>query len=58
MIRDAQPTDLECTTTEDHVRTVAEEIGVEPIPAGEWLFCIRRVPLLGAPIIYRARVSS
>ena len=56
MIRTQQPPpDLTATTTEAHVRAVAKDEGVEPIVAGGWLFAIRKVPVLGQPIVYRAR---
>ena len=59
MIRTQQPPpDLTATTTEAHVRAVAKECGLPVVPAGEWLYCVRRLPVLGQPIIYKARVSS
>jgi hypothetical protein len=45
------------TTSEAHVRAVARRIGVEPVEAGPYLYCVRRVPLFGAPLIYRCRVE-
>lgn len=50
--------DLTTTTTEAHVRAVAKECGLPVVPAGEWLYCVRRIPLIGSPIIYKARVGS
>jgi hypothetical protein len=47
--------DLTATTTEAHVRAVAKECGLPVVPAGGFLFCVRRVPVLGQPIIYVAR---
>lgn len=59
MIRTNQPPpDLTATTTEAHVRAVAKECGLPVVPAGGFLFCVRRVPLIGSPIIYKARVGS
>lgn len=59
MIRHTQPPpDLTATTTEAHVRAVAKECGLPVVPAGGFLFCVRRVPVLGQPVIYQARVGS
>lgn len=57
MIRDPRPADLALTTTRAHVETVAATEGLDLIPAGEWLYAVRKVPLLGQPIIMRCRVE-
>lgn len=50
--------DQVCTTSRAHVEAVAKRHDLKVIPAGEYLYAVRRVPLLGRPIIYRARVTS
>jgi hypothetical protein len=54
--RDA-PAEKVVTTSEAHVRSVARRQGTEPIPAGPYLYCVRRTPLLSQPLVYRARVT-
>ena len=56
MILHSQPPAPTLTTTRAHVETVAATEGLELIPAGEWLYTIRKLPLLGQPIIMRCRV--
>lgn len=45
------------TTSRAHVEAVAGRHDLQLVPAGDYLYTVRRVPLLGQPIIYRARVS-
>ena len=56
MIRTQQPPpDLTATTTEAHVRAVAKECGLTLIPAGGFLYAVRKTPLFAQPLIYVAR---
>jgi hypothetical protein len=59
MIRTQQRRRLEhlVTTSRAHVQAVAKRHDLRIVPAGPYLYCVRRVPLLGAPIIYRAQVG-
>jgi hypothetical protein len=57
MIRAPRAAENLVTTSEAHVRIVAAKIGGEPLVAGPWLYCVRKLPLLGQPIIYRCRVE-
>jgi hypothetical protein len=57
MIRAPRAAENLVTTSEAHVRIVAAKIGVVPVSAGSWLYCVRKVPLLGRPLIYRCRVE-
>lgn len=43
------------TTSYAHVAAVAEDCGDEPLVAGPWLYAVRKVPVLGQPVIYRTR---
>jgi hypothetical protein len=45
------------TTSQAHVMAVARKVGTKPIPIGPYLYCVRSVPLLGRPLIYRCRVE-
>lgn len=56
MIRLTHPAPNQATTSEAHVRSVAAKHDLSVTPAGGYLYAIR-TPLLGAPIVYRARVS-
>lgn len=47
-----------CTTSQDHVRIVAAHNKLPVIEAGGYLYAVRKVPLLGQPIIYRATVTA
>lgn len=60
MIRHSQPpADFEVTDRDPaYIETVAAHEGLPLIPAAGYLYCIRRVPLIGQPIIMRCRVSS
>jgi hypothetical protein len=45
------------TTSRAHVEAVAERHGLPVVPAGEYLYAVLKVPALGRPIIYSARVT-
>ena len=57
MIRSPRPAPHEVTTSEAHVRAVAAKVGAEPVAVGAYLYTVRKVPLLGRPLIYRCRVE-
>lgn len=54
---DARPA-LMVTTSRAHVEAVAKRHDLPVIPAGPYLYAVRKVPLLGRPIIYRCSVEA
>lgn len=46
------------TTSIAHVEAVADRHDLPVVEAGGYFYCVRRVPLLGQPIIYRAPVDE
>ena len=47
--------DLTATTSEAHVRAVAKRHDLALIPAGGFLYAVRKTPLFAQPLIYVAR---
>ena len=57
MIRSPHPAPHEVTTSEAHVRAVAAKVGADAVPAGAYLYAVRKVPLLRQPLVYAARIE-
>jgi hypothetical protein len=48
---------VERTNERDEARTLAARLEAEPVRAGAYLYTVRKVPLLGQPLVYRCRVE-